>query len=192
MKNKKTKIYVAAVVILLALVAAFFVFNKKEKSEINSNNKQESSKSIFTSVKDAMSKNITLVCEFKDESGSSTKSYIKNGAVRVSSLGQGEQSGEIIMKDKKMYMWDIKTKTGFVYEIPDADATSDNSVGMTSSEVVKSESYLDMIEKNKDFCKVSAVEDSYFVIPADVNFQDMSKFLEDLKSQVPQINIPTE
>ena len=85
-----------------------------------------------------------------------------------------------------MYIWDGKTKQGFVYETKDED-TSNQNVGMTAGEVVKSDSYLNMIEKYKDSCKVSTVEDSYFVPPTDVKFQDMTKFLEDIKNQMPSI-----
>lgn len=186
MKNKKTVIYVVVAVLLLLLVGGASYMRFKGNSKGGSDKKDES-KSIFTSVKDALSKNITLVCEFNDENGSSVKSYIKNGAVRVTSTGGSEtkQSGDIIMKDKKMYMWDLKTKQGFVYDIPDADKSGDGKVGMTATQVNQSESYLSMIDKYKDSCKVATVEDSYFVPPTDVKFQDMSKFLEDLKKQMP-------
>ena len=49
-----------------------------------------------------------------------------------------------------------------------------------------------MIDKYKDSCKVASVEDSYFVTPNDVNFQDMNKFLEDLQNQMPQIELPEQ
>lgn len=175
--KKNNKLIVVVVTILLLLVVGFIVMKKKGGPDTNFKN-QETPKNLFTSVKDALSKNITLVCEFKDDSGMSTKSYIKNGAVRVSSTGQDVQTGEMVMKDKKMYMWDLKTKQGFVYDIPDSEDSSEN---------LKSEAYLDMIDRNKDFCKVATVEDSYFIPPTDIKFQDMSKLLEDLQNQMPQI-----
>lgn len=185
MKKQKILIIVG-VGLLLALVVGAYLLKSKKTDNVNSVSDKES-KSVFTSVKDALSKNITLVCDFKDEQGASTKSYIKNGAVRVSTSDSSNSSGEIIMKDKKMYMWDMKTKAGFIYEVEDSDDSQSNQVGMTGSEVVKSEQYLDMIEKYKDSCKVATVEDSYFTPPTDVKFQDMSKFLEDLKSQMPSL-----
>lgn len=185
MKNKKVLIFVGVVILLALSVFVYFKFGSN-KSE----NKDQSaaSRSIFSSVKDALSKNITLVCEFKDDGGQSVKSFIKNGAVRVTSTGLEEngQAGDIIIKDRKMYIWDGKTKQGFVYETKDEGVDNQN-VGMTAGEVVKSDTYLNMIEKYKDSCKVSTVEDSYFIPPTDVNFQDMTKFLEDIKSQMPNI-----
>lgn len=156
----KKKIIIGVIVVVIVLIIGFLFLNKK-----NSNIQKEPQTSIITSIKDALSKKMTLVCEFKDDTGVSTKSYIKNGAVRVSS------TGEIIIKDKKMYMWDQKTKQGFVYSIPDSE----------NEEVNQSESYLKMIDKYKDSCKVSSIEDSFFTSPADVNFQDMTKLLEDMQ-----------
>ena len=189
MKNKKTIFIIIAILLLCLVGGASYIKLKGDSDNDDSGSKSTESKGIFTSVKDALSKNITLVCEFKDDSGTSVKSYIKNGAVRVSSTtaSGSTQSGDIIMKDKKMYMWDLKTKQGFVYDIPDADTSTDSKVGMTSTEVNQSESYLNMIDKYKDSCKAATVEDSYFTPPTDVKFQDMSKYLEDLKKQMPSI-----
>lgn len=187
--GKKTLIIIG-IALAVVLIGGYFLNSKKDNQK-NENTKSDQ-KNVFTSVKDALSKNITLVCDFNDEQGTSTKSYIKNGAVRVSTSDSLNSSGEIIMKDKKMYMWDMKTKTGFIYEVEDSEEGQTNQVGMTGSEVVKSEQYLDMIEKYKDSCKVATVEDSYFTPPTDVKFQDMSKLLEDLKSQMPSFPASTQ
>lgn len=183
MKNKR--VLITSILILLVLFVAGASYLKFRSNSNQSENNTTGDKSVFTSIKDALSKNVTLVCDFNDETGSSVKSYVKNGAIRITTTNKESEdtSGDIIMKDKKMYMWDLKTKQGFVYDIPDAE---DNSVGMTSDEFIKSESYLDLIDKYKDSCKVSSIDDSYFNLPTDVKFQDMSKFLEDLKSQMPQ------
>jgi len=183
MKNKKVLIIVA--VVLLALVGGF-IFLKSKSSDTGPTGSQSANKSIFNSVKDALTQNLTISCEFTDETGTLVKSYIKNGAVRITSTGDTvAKSGEIIMKDKKMYIWDTATKEGFVYDISREEGTTDTQKS-------NSDSYLDMIDKYKDYCKVATVADSFFTPPADVKFQDMTKFLEDLKSQVPQVNIPNE
>lgn len=186
MKNKKTLIIV--VLLLLALVGGASYMKLKGNNAVNpGSNSTSGSKSVFTSVKDALSKKMTLVCEFKDEKNTSVKSYIKNGAVRVTSTGgtSENQSGDIIIKDKKMYMWDLKTKQGFVYDIPEEEGG--NNIETSVNDVNQSESYLNMIESYKDSCKVATVEDSYFTPPTDVKFQDMSKLLEDIQKQNPQI-----
>ncbi len=188
-KNKQSlvdkagkKIFVIVFVVLLVIVGGVSYSRFKNSDSVS----VTESKSIFTSVKDALTKNVTLACEF-NESESTFKSYIKNGAVRITTSGDNStQAGEMIMKDNRMYVWDSKTKEGFVYDIPKEVDGDTQDVGMASQQVVSSESYLDMIDKYKDSCKVATLDDSFFTPPTDVKFQDMSKFLEDLKSQMPQ------
>jgi hypothetical protein len=175
-KNKKVLLIILGLA-PLALIG-FVLFKKSTVSDSLTTSSAEKS-GAFASIKDALSKKVTLVCEFSNDSGVSTKSYIKNGAVRISSSGAaGDQSSDIIMKDKKMYMWDINTKQGFVYDIPDTQTTGE---GVTNTEVNQSESYLNMIEQYKDSCKVATVEDSYFTPPTDITFQDMSNLLQEMQ-----------
>lgn len=184
---KSKKLIIGIFVFVLLLIIAWVSYSKLQGSNDSDSFKDSlTQKSIFTSVKDALTQNITLTCEF-NEAESTFKSYIKNGAVRVSTTGNTpSQAGEMLMKDNKMYVWDSKTKEGFVYDIPKDTEGNDEKVGMTGQEIVSSESYLDMIDKYKDSCKVATLDDSFFTPPTDVKFQDMSKFLEDLKSQMPQ------
>jgi hypothetical protein len=191
MKSKKN---IILIVLLLTLIlgGGYFFVSKNKVSNLSDTSLNKKDSGLFTSIKDALNKDLTLACEFKDENAS-FKSYIKNGAVRVTTEGtQDGQSGEMIMKDNKMYIWDIKTNEGFVYDIPKEENGESQKVGMTGSEIADSKSYLDLIDKYKDSCKVATVEDSFFVAPSGVKFQDMSKFLEDLQKQVPSYNIPTE
>lgn len=174
------KILIIVVILLLLLGGGYWFMNLRVTDVDPGNAKPVENSDLFTSIKDALSKNMTLVCDFTDEYGNATKSYVKGGAVRVSMTGDGRQAGEIIINNKKMYMWDNKKKEGFVYTIP--DEPEDNQTGVTSQDIVSSESYLDMIDKYKDSCKVATVEDSYFEVPTDINFQDMSKLLEDIKN----------
>jgi hypothetical protein len=152
---------------------------------------------VFTSIKDALSKSISLKCIFKDEQGVETTSYIKNGAVRVTmaSTADPKQPDNIIMKDKKMHMWNMASKEGIVLEFKepenvtplptapqgeDAPATGDQG---------QQESILATIEKYKDACKPEVVADSMFTIPTDVKFQDMSalqrEMMKGLEQQTP-------
>lgn len=180
--NKKVLI---AVVVVIGILLLGFLYPKKDRDNLMVNSNTQKSDGVFDSIKDALTKDLTLQCEFSDEN-SSFKSYIKNGAVRVTTNSTNEgQVGEMIMKDSKMYIWDTKTKEGFVYDVPKNEDGKSGEVGMTGQEVVSSESYLDLIDKYKDSCKVATLEDSFFETPKDINFQDMSKFLEDLKQQMP-------
>ncbi len=179
MKNKKLLIIIGIIALLLLVSGVMYSKSKVYKAPESSESTE--TKGMFTSVKEALSKKMTLACEFSDDKGVVTKSYIKNGAIRVTTGDMADQSSEFIMKDDKMYMWNTKTKEGFVYDTPDANSD------ITNSQVNQSDAYLNMIDQYKDSCKVTTVSDSYFTLPKDVEFKDMSKMLEDLKKQMPQV-----
>lgn len=167
------------VVVLLVVIAGYFLMGAKKPG---SPLPKKSEGNVFTSIQDALSQSLSLKCVYKDEQGVQTTTYIKGGAVRVLMEGIKDkaQPSTIIIKDKKMYMWNEISKTGFTYTITEpvitpGAATVDN----------KDASVLAGIEKYKDSCKTEVVADSFFVPPADVKFQDMSAFTENLQKQVP-------
>lgn len=190
----KKKVLISALALFLLIFAVFVYSKVKGGRVVNKDTSMEQNglfaKNVVTSIKDAINQKLTLTCEFTDQTGATTKSYIKNGAVRVSSVGSNDQTSEIVIKDKKMYMWDDKKKEGFVYTIP--DETENSQAKSTGQDVVSVDSYLNMIDKYKDSCKVSTVDDSLFAIPTNVKFQDMSKLLEELQKQMPQVQTPSE
>jgi hypothetical protein len=188
MKNKNTLIIIAIFIILA--IAGVFLYMKSKPLDGRTNDPTVNNKSVVGSVRDALTQKLTLTCEFTDEEGTIVKSYIKNGAVRISSTKEGREPTEIIMKDNKMYIWDTETHEGFVYEIE--DETEDSKDGVNTMMNIDSNFYLDMIDQYKDSCKVGTVDDSYFVQPSNIKFQDMAEFLNNLQNQAPQIETPNE
>lgn len=176
------KILPILVVLLLLGIGGYFFMSSKgtlPKTPLNTG-----TSNAFDSIQDALSKSLSLKCVYKDEQGIQTTTYIKGGAVRVNMEGikDNEQPGSIILKDKKMYMWNEVSKTGFTYTITEPEVTP----GTESPKVDnKDSSVLAGIEKYKDSCKTEVVADSLFVPPTDVKFQDMSAFTENLMKQVP-------
>lgn len=173
MKNIKLPVIVGGLLVVI-LTGAFLFKNFKGDKPVT-----------ITSIKDALTSNVTLSCEFTEETGNVTKSYIKNGAVRVSMVNN-DKANEIIIKDQKMYLWDEGKKEGFIYDVSNNQDDDQPDMDVTNKNISSSDFYLNMIDKYKDHCKVTTVSDSYFVIPADINFQDMNKLLENLKQQMPQ------
>lgn len=176
------KILPVLVVLFLLGIGGYFFMSSKgtlPKTLVNTG-----TSNVFESIQDALSKSLSLKCTYKDEKGIQTTTYIKGGAVRVNMEGikDNEQPGSIILKDKKMYMWNEVSKTGFTYTITEPEVTP----GTESPKVDnKDASVLAGIEKYKDSCKTEIIADSFFIPPADVKFQDMSAFTENLKKQVP-------
>lgn len=184
---------VLAVVALLG-VGGYFYLNSKGVTPTGPGNKTEKS-NVFTSIRDAMSKSMSLKCVYKDEKGIETTTYIKGGAVRVMMTNNGdvEQPNNIIMKDKKMHMWSDASKTGFVFEVEDANVspapTFKVEKGLEPEKQPGSEqqeSILAQVEKYKDACKVEVIADSMFMVPTDVQFQDMNALQKQMMQGLPQ------
>jgi len=176
--NKKILL---AVVILLFLAGGGFYFYKTTQNSSESLNlgKTDVVSSAFGSVKDALSKSISLSCEYTDPEGVLTKTYIKNGSVRVSLAGDSENPyGEVILKENKMYMWSDTKKEGFSYEFE--STTTDTNLDDQTAQTGDRASIIEAIEAYKDYCKIENVSDSLFEVPSDVKFLTMNQMLEDL------------
>ncbi|KKQ23729.1 MAG: hypothetical protein US40_C0007G0043 [Candidatus Roizmanbacteria bacterium GW2011_GWC2_37_13] len=177
------------VIVLLALlgVGGYFYLSSRgmmPKAPVGTGGAQ-SGGNVFTSIKDALSKSLSLKCVYKDENGVETTTYIKGGAVRVmmQSGGDPNQPNNIIMKDMRMHMWSDASKTGFVYTL-EKSGTDETTSGQANNE--QQESVLAQIEKYKDACKTEIIADSMFSVPTDVNFQDMQALQEQMMQGLPQ------
>ena len=181
--------YLPIILVVLLLIiggGGFLAFKNRQARpttpDITTQRGQSQEGNVFTSIKDALTKSLSLECTYKDERGTETKTYIKAGAVRLdaqsTAAGTGANS-QVIFKDRKMYSWDPTTKKGVVMEIPE------ENLNVTPSEQKapvdnQGESFFKEIEKYKDACKTAVVSDSLFVPPVDVEFQDLSKMLQNL------------
>lgn len=183
------KKYLPVIVIVLLLLlggGAFLAFKNKpaQPGAVNTNVEQGQTQdsNVFTSIKDALAKSLSLECTYQDEKGNETKTFIKGGAVRVEAKMSAEgktTNSQAIMKDKKMYTWDDATKKGVIFEIPEESLQTTPSAQAPAGDN-KGESLLADIEKYKDSCKTSVVSDSLFTPPTDVEFQDMSKIFQNI------------
>lgn len=168
-KASKNKIIIAVVVLILVALGLFLVLGKKGTNPLSSKD------NTFTSIQDALSKSISLECEFTDESGRMTKSYVKNGAIRADiTASNADESGSVILKDKKMYFWNAQG--GFMMEVPDVK-TDEAGNDTTEDGASQGTDVLKAMEEFKDHCKPAVVSDSLFTPPADVTFTDMSKLI---------------
>lgn len=174
------KIVPVLVILLLLGVGSYFYMGSKGTTPSNS-----TGGNVFTSIKDALSKSLSLKCVYKDEQGVQTTTYIKSGAVRVSMEGvtEKDQPNSIILKGKKMYMWNEVSKTGFIFAMAEPVVTPGQEAQVKKSQDAE---VLAGIEKYKDSCKTEVISDSFFSVPTDVKFQDMEDLTKSF--QVPTTN----
>lgn len=172
---------VIIVTILLALGAGgYFMTQKTSNSALNS--KKVVKTSSFASIQDALSKSLSLECAFTDEKGKKTKTYIKSGAVRSDFTGaKAEDSGSMIMKDKKLYTWTNANKEGFMMTVPEVTPGQTNIPGSATGDANRSQQATDVLtalDKFKDSCKPGTVADSLFTPPSDIKFTDFSNMMK--------------
>jgi hypothetical protein len=131
---------------------------------------------VFGSVRDAMTKKISLYCMFTDDLGRQTTTYVKNGIVRADMKGKSaNDSGSVIINNGRMYFWNEQTNTGFVMRLND-DTHEFLSDSLKMNGVASAEGVIETIEKYKDQCKVANIDDSLFTTPANIKFQDLASF----------------
>lgn len=176
------KTVLIAIVALLIVGGIGFVVLQKNKST-SSLLGAKTDENVFTSIKDALSKSLSLKCEFADASGRQTTSYVKNGAVRADfTAAKAEESGSVIIKDKIMYFWN--SQGGWKSDVPEEQTLPQAREDLPSGQA-QGANIVDSLEANKEKCKPDVVADSLFTPPADVMFQDFSKMI-----QAPQGSIP--
>ncbi len=200
------------VVIVLFLIAVsglgFWVLGSRNKPsqpetvEVATSNEAAGGGSLFTSIKDAISKSLSLECNFTNmvdlgeaegKKDIKVTAYIKNGAVRVRSTYVADDiahvDSDMILKDKKLYVWSPKTG-GFVMELPEAEVSSlPKASGSSTNDFSET---LEDLEKFKDSCKPAVVDDGLFVPPADVKFQDLTQMMQQLPSAAPAASVDPE
>jgi len=178
-KAKKSPIL--PIVIVVAVLAVLGIVGYLLMNKGGSSMGLKKGAGTFTSIKDALSKSVSLECEYKDAAGNSTKSYIKNGAIRADIVAVNDaDSGSMIMKDKKMYFW--HGNKGYMMEIPDTEEGEDIEINHKNS---KEDEFLDEMEQYKNQCKASVVSDGLFTPPSDVDFASMSEMMP---SGMPQMD----
>jgi hypothetical protein len=186
--NSKMLIIIGVILVLLLLGGAgYFLMGKNMTKPASTSNTMEPKASpttagMFSSIKDALSKSISLQCDYSDETGRKTLAYIKAGTIRTDISGgkTAQENGSIIIKDKKMYFW--SGKKGYTFEF-DMTKMMQNAPKVSPSEKTPStpgqsgSNMMQDLEKFKQYCKPAVVDDKLFVVPTDVTFTDMSKMI---------------
>jgi hypothetical protein len=176
----KNLLIIGAVILLIVLGAAgYFLMNKSQapsQTESSTSVPQEQNTSAFSTIKDALSRSLSLQCDFTNEEGIQTTAYIKNGAVRsdMTSSTPG-QSGHMIMKDNTFYSWQDGKTDGIMMKFSPEDL---DSAQQQATQGVNPQESLDTMEKYKESCKTANVSDSVFTPPSEVKFQDMSEMMK--------------
>lgn len=186
------------VIVLLLVAAGGVAYYKFAKSSKSSSMMEEERGGVFNTIQDALAKNLSLQCKFTSDGGLAATAYIKSGSVRVDTKEGLPDASSMIMKDKKIYFWQVAQKTGTVMTIPSitvtpvpTSASAESNTPTGSSQQNEGQNTLAMLEKFKDACKVAVVADSLFVPPTDVKFTDMSQMMKQMMPSGAPSGAPT-
>jgi len=135
------------------------------------NQTQEEGKTIFDSIKDAMSKSLSLECKYAEKE-TEVVAYIKGKSVRSDSEYQGTKTS-VIIKDNQMWLWTNKDNQGMVLDVGESSQDQAGQTGTTNPDDV-----IEAIEKYKQNCRQTIVADSLFNPPGNIDFQDLSQMLK--------------
>ncbi len=158
-KSSKSPVVVVVLLVIVALVG-FFLLKGKGKTPGSTQ-----SEGVFGSIKDAISKSLSLKCEYK-VGENTTIAYVKGSNVRIDGSWEGKNNSAAILKENKMWTWDIAKKEGVIFSF---EADQKESGSQTTSEGI-----VNNLETEKQNCKVAVFSDSVFTPPTDVKFQDLS------------------
>lgn len=178
--SPKTLIIVVVIIILAIVgIGGFMMMGNKSSDKVPSQTqsavgeKAPANESVFSSIKDALSKSVSLECTYTDESGRNSVTYIKGGAIRSDFTAKDTaESGSMIMKDNKMYFWN--GKTGMMMEFDPSAMMGGTPTQNVTPGQQKPEDVIGALEQYKQYCKNATVSDSLFVPPTDVKFTDVS------------------
>lgn len=172
------KVLIVVVVLLLLGAGGYYLYMQKLSPKSSSTPSQ--SGGIFGSIKDALSKQLSLQCTFTTDDGVATTAFLKAGAVRVDSNGKtADQMGSFIMRDKKIYFWQSNSKQGTMMDIAAVSVTPGSTgVAPTNAAQKESDNVMTTLEKFKDKCKAAVVSDSLFTPPTDVKFTNISEMMK--------------
>jgi len=137
---------------------------------------QTAKKDVFTSIRDAITKNIALRCEYTDESGNTSINYIKGNMIRVDNEVEGKTM-HALMKDEKIYIWSDDSKDGFLMDMSNMETSDDFKMG--EDVIHDSEDIIAKLE-SQNRCMAEGISDSYFEVPRDINFVDWSKLFQQM------------
>ena len=155
---------------MVLIVALIFGGCQLKTQNQQGNTTDNGNKNIFTSIKDAIDKQIVLKCEYNDEeTKTATTYYIKGKVVRM--RGTGEQSNiDGLLKDNKFYFWDNQKKEGMILDM--AKMAEDGNVSMGDQKVKSTDDVINKLEERKTNCVASPESSGLLEVPTDVKFAD--------------------
>lgn len=171
----------AAVAVIATIALAILLFLRTGKAGPGMTGQNATESGAIASLKDALTGSSSIKCEYTDPQSRSGTIYIKNGQVRVEGYGEENQISYSIFTGQKNYIWNPTTKEGFAFTVP--QVTPGAAVTPAQGDLNTAVQTLNGYEQK---CSPSNVDDSMFVPPTDINFQDFSAMMQGVGKDLPK------
>ncbi len=174
--NKKALIAVAIIIVIAA--AYLFINQNKSKNDLaegvpETRLADDSEMSGNESLRALALRGKPLQCEIKQDANTSGKFYIAGENMRsdfTTTIEGKTSTGHMIMVDNVSYTWMDNEKTGFKMAISESDKNEAES-GAQKQEKIDIDSKVDYN------CSSWSKNNSYFEVPSDVTFTDLSAMM---------------
>jgi hypothetical protein len=147
---------------------------QEQQKETGNQENPEDNKSVFSSIKDAVSQQIGLKCEYQDEEGVKATTYIKgNNMYMESEVENDDVTVKVkgVMKDQKYYLWSDDNKQGMVFDLSKVETEGKDT---PLANVQSQDEIIAKLEENKNNCKPENIAPSMFETPSDVQFVELN------------------
>ena len=185
--TKTNKIILGLAIVAVLIGAAMYYTATKDEKSLAGNNQTGSEQNSLgetlgngiESIKDAMSKGLTLECSYTDEQNQKFVSYVKGKSVRsiMENPSSSSTPSNFLLIGTTMYMWPSGgPNQGFTITVDEeaAKKAQEQTQGAGDVDKAKNTDLIGTLETYKNNCKQSSVDDSLFEKPANINFQDFS------------------
>lgn len=162
------------ILIMLGVLPFFITACVKKDSDTGTVTSKEDQPTVITSIRDAIAKSIGVRCEYTDEDGETTITFIKGNRIAMEAAAPDKDGNMFkgIVMDDKLYFWDPKTNQGSYFNLANSTDKEDEGVTMGEDKIRTTEDVINKLQSNVDKCKPAQVSASMFELPSEVTFQE--------------------
>jgi hypothetical protein len=128
---------------------------------------------VFATIKDAIARQIALKCDYTDDKGNTTETYIKGSQIYMegsTKVADKDVTFNGIMKDNKFYVWTNQSDKGLAFDLTKKVEGTTMKMGETA--ITSTDDVIKELEKEKNKCSPTSIADSKFDLPSGISFQE--------------------
>ncbi len=151
-----------------------------EQNNTNTSDTTQTPSNGIASIKEIMTEGGTLRCEYTDDQNQKFVAYVKGTEVRttIQNPKSTTNPSNFILKGTTLYMWPSGSSTQGLKVTVDEETIKKAQQQTQGADDVDKATNTDIIgalESYKNNCVRASVDDSQFVIPTNIKFQDFSQ-----------------